>query len=134
MLRDFVNIFTIPGREAMLRSYVPVLILFAVSLVTAVLMMAASHWMSTFRPTPAKGAPYESGIQPLGDTRKRFAVKYYIVAMLFLLFDVEVVFLFTWGAVFQRIGLFGYVAILVFLMLLVVGLLYEWKKGALEWD
>lgn len=118
----------------MQREYVPVLIIFAISLANALILVGLSHVLSTFRPTPVKKSPYESGIPPLGDTRERFAVKYYVVAMLFLLFDVEVVFLFTWGAVFQRVGLFGYGAMLIFLLLLVVGLVYEWRKGALEWD
>ncbi len=118
----------------MLREYVPVLMIFGVSLGAAVFLVVGSHLVSTYRPTAVKGQPYESGMPPLGDARERFAVKYYVVAMLFLLFDVEVVFLFTWGAVFRRLGLFGYVAILVFLALLIVGLLYEWRKGALEWE
>jgi len=118
----------------MLREYVPVLMIFAVSLGAAVVMVVGSQILSNRRPTSVKGEPYESGIPPLGDTRDRFAVKYYVVAMLFLLFDVEVVVLFTWAVVFRELGLFGFVAILLFLLMLVVGLLYEWKKGALEWD
>ncbi len=118
----------------MQREYVPVLIIFAISMATALMLVGLSHVFSTFRPTSVKESPYESGIPPLGDTRERFAVKYYVVAMLFLLFDIEVVFLFAWGAVFRRVGLFGYAAMLIFLLLLVVGLVYEWRKGALEWD
>ena len=118
----------------MLREYIPVLMIFAVSLGVAAIMVIGSQIFSSHRPTPVKGQPYESGMPPLGDTRERFAVKYYIVAMLFLLFDVEVVILFTWGVVFKQLGLFGFIAILVFLLMLIVGLIYEWKKGALEWD
>lgn len=118
----------------MLREYIPVLILFGVSLLNAVLIVGVSHWLSTYRPTPVKAEPYESGIPPLGDTRERFSVKFYVVAMLFLLFDVEVVFLLAWGVVFREVGLFGYGAMLIFLFLLVVGLIYEWRQGALEWD
>jgi len=118
----------------MLREYVPVLIIFAMSLGAGAVMVIGSAIFSNYRPTPVKKEPYESGMPPVGDARERFAVKYYIVAMLFLLFDVEVVFLFTWGAVFRRLGLFGYVAIMVFIVLLIAGLLYEWRKGALEWD
>jgi len=118
----------------MLREYIPVLMIFAVSLGVAVIMVVGSQIFSSHRPTSVKGEPYESGMPPLGDTRERFAVKYYIVAMLFLLFDVEVVILFTWGVVFRQLGLFGFMAILVFLLMLIVGLIYEWKKGALEWD
>jgi NADH-quinone oxidoreductase subunit A len=118
----------------MLREYVPVLILFGLSLVTCVVMVVGSQIFSNYRPTAVKGEPYESGIPALGDTRERFAIKYYVVAMLFLLFDVEVVILFTWGVVFRELGMFGYLAISVFLFLLIVGLLYEWKKGALDWE
>jgi len=118
----------------MLREYIPVLMIFAISLGAAAVMVVGSQILSSHRPTSVKGQPYESGMPPLGDTRERFAVKYYIVAMLFLLFDVEVVILFTWAVVFKQLGLFGFVAILVFLLMLIVGLVYEWKKGALEWD
>lgn len=118
----------------MLREYVPVLMIFALSLGTALLMVLGSHILSNYRPTPVKEQPYESGIPPLGDTRERFAVKYYVVAMLFLLFDVEVVILFTWAVVFRQLGLYGFLIIAVFLLLLIVGLLYEWRKGALEWQ
>jgi NADH-quinone oxidoreductase subunit A len=118
----------------MMREYVPVLMIFAMSLGAAAVMVIGSAIFSTYRRTSVKSEPYESGIPPIGDTRDRFAVKYFVVAMLFLLFDVEVVFLFTWGAVFRRLGLFGYVSIMIFLVLLIAGLLYEWRKGALEWD
>lgn len=117
-----------------MREYVPVLILLGLSVAFAVMMVMMSDRLGPRRPTPIKSQPYESGIPPLGDARRRSAVKYYLVAMLFLLFDVEMIFLFAWGAVFRRLSLFGYLAILIFLFLLVVGLLYEWKKGALEWD
>jgi NADH-quinone oxidoreductase subunit A len=118
----------------MLREYVPVLMIFALSLGACLLMMIGSHILSSYRPTPVKEQPYESGIPPLGDTRERFAVKYYVVAMLFLLFDVEVVILFTWAVVFRQLGLYGFLTIAEFLLLLIVGLLYEWRKGALEWQ
>jgi NADH-quinone oxidoreductase subunit A len=118
----------------MLREYVPVLMIFALSLGVALLMVLGSHILSNYRPTPVKEQPYESGIPALGDTRERFAVKYYVVAMLFLLFDVEVVILFTWAVVFRQLGLYGFLTIAVFLLLLIVGLLYEWRKGALEWQ
>jgi NADH-quinone oxidoreductase subunit A len=108
--------------------------IFALSLGVAVIMVVGSQIFSNIRQTPVKDEPYESGMPPLGDTRERFAIKYYVVAMLFLLFDVEVVILFTWGVVFRELELFGFMVILVFLIFLVVGLLYEWKKGALEWD
>lgn len=117
----------------MLREYVPVLMIFVLSLGAGVLMVLGSHVLSNYRPNPIKEQAYESGMPPLGDTRDRFAVKYYVIAMLFLLFDVEVVILFTWAVVFRELGLYGFVVISVFLLLLVVGLVYEWRKGALEW-
>ena len=117
-----------------MRQYIPILILFAISFINAIALVGLSHLVSTFRPTPVKQTAYESGIPPLWDARQPFVVKYYLVAMLFLLFDVEVVFLFTWAALFQRLGMFGYGAILIFLFVLIVGLIYEWKKGALDWD
>ncbi len=118
----------------MLREYIPVLFLFGLSLAFAAMMVMMSNRIGARRPTPVKEEPYESGILPLGDTRQRFAVKYYVVAILFLVFDVEVVFLFAWGVVFRKLGWFGFLAIMIFLTLLIVGLVYEWKKGALDWD
>lgn len=118
----------------MLREYLPVLFLFALSIATGAMMVMMSLRIGPHRPTLVKAEPYESGMPPKGDTRERFAVKYYIVALLFLLFDVEVVFLISWAIVFRRLGIASFIAIIVFLLLLVVGLIYEWKSGALEWE
>ncbi|MBI4545279.1 MAG: NADH-quinone oxidoreductase subunit A [Gemmatimonadetes bacterium] len=118
----------------MLEAYVPVLILFGVSLANAVGIVVLSHLLSPFRPTPAKVMPYESGMVPLGNTRERFSIKFYMVAILFIVFDIETVFLIPWGVVFRRLGLFGFAEMLVFLGVLAVGLVYAWKKGALEWE
>lgn len=118
----------------MLREYVPVLILFAVAVVNAVGMMVASHILNPYRPTPEKVMPYESGMIPLGDTRERFSVKFYIVAILFIIFDIETVFLIPWGVAYRDLGVFGFVEMLVFIGVLLVGLIYVWKKGALEWE
>jgi len=118
----------------MLESYVPILILAAISLVNAAGMIVASHVLNTYRPTPVKEAPYESGMIPLGDTRERFSVKFYLVAILFIIFDIETVFLIPWGVMFRELGLFGFAEMLIFIGILVVGFLYVWKKGALQWD
>jgi NADH-quinone oxidoreductase subunit A len=118
----------------MLESYVPILILLGISLAQAVGMVAASAILSPTRTTSAKSAPYESGMTPLGDTRERFSVKFYLVAILFIVFDLETIFLVAWGVVMRNVGLQGFVAMMIFLAVLTVGLLYEWKKGALEWD
>ncbi|HSJ33196.1 MAG TPA: NADH-quinone oxidoreductase subunit A [Longimicrobiales bacterium] len=118
----------------MLESYVPILILLGVTLANAVGMVVLSHLVSPFRPTPAKLEPYESGMTPLGDTRERFSVKFYMVAILFIVFDLETIFLLSWGVVMRSLGWEGFVAALIFIVVLTVGMIYEWKKGALEWE
>ena len=114
--------------------YVPILILLGVSIANAVGMVVLSHLVSPFRPTPAKLEPYESGMPPLGDTRERFSVKFYLIAILFIIFDIETIFLIPWGVLFRDLGVFGFVEMLVFIGVLLVGFVYVWKKGALQWD
>jgi NADH-quinone oxidoreductase subunit A len=118
----------------MLDSYVPILILLGVSLANAVGMVVLSHLVSPLRPTTAKLDPYESGMTPLGDTRERFSVKFYMVAILFIVFDLETIFLLSWGVVMRSLGWQGFIAALIFIVVLTVGMIYEWKKGALEWE
>ncbi|MGH7573953.1 MAG: NADH-quinone oxidoreductase subunit A [Longimicrobiales bacterium] len=118
----------------MIDAYVPILILFGVSLANAVGMLVVSHLVSPRRPTPVKEAPYESGMVPLGDTRERFSVKFYMVAILFIVFDVETVFLIPWSVAVRTLGWEGFIAAMIFIVVLTVGMIYEWKKGALEWD
>jgi NADH-quinone oxidoreductase subunit A len=118
----------------MLESYLPLLILLGLSAAQAVGMVAISAVLSPTLRTPVKQAPYESGMEPLGDTRARFSVKLYVVAILFIVFDVETVFLVPWAVVRRRVGVAGFVTAAIFIFILPVGLIYEWKKGALEWD
>lgn len=118
----------------MLQSYTPILILLGISLLNAIGMIAASQLLSPYRPTPAKLDPYESGMIPLGNTRERFSVKFYMVAILFIVFDIETVFLIPWAVQFRQLGVFGFVEMMVFIVILLVGFAYIWKKGALEWD
>ena len=118
----------------MLQAYAPILILLGISLLNAVGMIALSHLVSPYRPTSAKLDPYESGMIPLGNTRERFSVKFYMIAILFIVFDIEAVFLIPWAVWFRKLGLFGFVEMLVFIGVLLVGYVYVWKKGALEWD
>jgi NADH-quinone oxidoreductase subunit A len=118
----------------MVGSYVPILILLGVSLANAIGIMALTHIVSVYRPTPAKAEPYESGIIPLGNTRERFSVKFYVVAILFIIFDIETVFLVPWAVMFRELGVFGFIEMLIFMAVLMVGFIYIWKKGALEWD
>jgi len=114
--------------------YVPILILLGVSVMNAAGMIVLSHFVSPLRPTAVKLEPYESGMVPLGDTRERFSIKFYLVALLFIIFDIETIFLIPWGVLFRELGLFGFVEMLIFIGVLLVGFVYVWKKGALEWD
>ena len=118
----------------MKQAYVGIAILFVVGLLNAGMFLLLSHLASTYRPTPAKALPYESGIDPLGDTRERFSVKFYIVAMLFIVFDIETIFFLPWAAIYRELGLFGLIEMVIFVFVLAAGLAYAWKKGALEWD
>jgi NADH-quinone oxidoreductase subunit A len=134
----------------MLRTYFPVLLLLGFVISQAVLMLGLSHLTLRPRPTPVKQTPYESGMPPLGDAHERFSVKFYMVAVLFIIFDIETVFLIPWGADFRQlsctvplaenacpaghISLFGLSEMIVFMIILLVGFVYVWKKGALQWD
>jgi len=115
-------------------SYAPLLILFGASVANAIGMVVASHIFNPRRPTPQKDMPYESGMIPLGDTRARFSVKFYMVAISFIVFDLETVFLIPWAVEMRELGWSAFVAVSMFVIVLAVGLLYEWKKGGLEWD
>ncbi len=117
-----------------MQEYLPVLLLFGFVLVNAVGILVLSHLVSPQRPTPVKATPYESGMPPLGSTRDRFSVKFYLVAMLFIVFDIETVFMIPWGVAFRQLGLFGLVEMVVFIAILLVGYVYAWKRGALEWE
>jgi NADH-quinone oxidoreductase subunit A len=118
----------------MLRSYLPILILMGLSLAQAVVIVAASQLVSPTRPTAVKKAPYESGILPLGTAHERFSVKFYLVAILFIVFDLETVFLIPWAVAMRELGWSGFFAAAIFLTVLTVGLIYEWKRGGLRWD
>ncbi len=115
-------------------SYLPVLILFGVSILNAVGMLAAAHILNPRRPTGQKDMPYESGMIPLGDTRARFSVKFYMVAISFIIFDLEMIFLIQWAVEMRYLGWEGFIAVSIFTAILVVGLIYEWRKGGLDWD
>ncbi len=118
----------------MLQEYVPLLILVGFVIVNAVGMLVLSQLVSPQRPTAIKGMPYESGVTPLGTTRDRFSVKFYLVAMMFIVFDIEAVFMIPWGVAFRQLGLLGLIEMVVFVVILLVGYVYVWKRGALEWD
>ncbi|MDD5404429.1 MAG: NADH-quinone oxidoreductase subunit A [Sulfuricella sp.] len=118
----------------MLENYFPILVFIAVGLVVGVGPMVAGFVLAPHRPDSEKLSPYECGFEAFEDARMKFDVRYYLIAILFILFDLEIAFLFPWAVVLGEIGLFGYVAMVIFLGILVVGFVYEWKKGALEWE
>jgi len=118
----------------MLEQYLPVLLFILVGLTLGAVLLAVGAVLSPNRPDPAKLSPYECGFEAFEDARMKFDVRYYLIAILFILFDLEIAFLFPWAVVLQDIGFEGFVAMMVFLFILIVGFAYEWKKGALEWE
>ena len=118
----------------MLAEYFPILLFIAVGLVVGVAPMALGKLLGPSRPDPEKLSPYECGFEAFEDARMKFDVRYYLVAILFILFDLEIAFLFPWAVVLPKIGFFGFAAMMIFLAVLVVGFVYEWKKGALDWE
>ena len=118
----------------MLENYFPILVFVAVGLLVGVGPMIAGFVLAPHRPDSEKLSPYECGFEAFEDARMKFDVRYYLIAILFILFDLEIAFLFPWAVVLEEIGLFGYLAMVIFLAILVVGFVYEWKKGALEWE
>ena len=113
--------------------YLPVLIHFLVVVAVAAAILGLSAWVGVKRPSRAKLSPYECGIPPVGDARERFSVSFYLVAMLFILFDVEAVFLYPWAVIFKSLKWFGFVEMLLYIAILLAGYVYIWKKGALDW-
>ncbi len=120
--------------ESLLRDWFPILIFLAIAGTIAVAMVVGSMLLATQRPDSEKLSPYECGFEPFEDARIRFDVRYYLVAILFIIFDLEVAFLFPWAVSLGDIGLFGFWSMVVFLGVLTVGFIYEWRKGALEWE
>jgi len=118
----------------MLAEYYPILLFILVGLAVGVGPMVLGKLLGPSRPDPEKLSPYECGFEAFEDARMKFDVRYYLVAILFILFDLEIAFLFPWAVVINEIGLPGYLAMMLFLGILVVGFVYEWKKGALEWE
>jgi len=118
----------------LLENYFPILMFILVGLGVGLGPLILGKLVSPHKPDAEKNSPYECGFEAFEDARMKFDVRYYLVAILFILFDLEIAFLFPWAVVLPEIGLFGYVAMMVFLFVLVVGFIYEWKKGALEWD
>ena len=119
--------------QGYLSSYAPILIHLVIAVLLSAGLILISWLIGERRPTRAKLTPYECGILPTGDARQPFAVKFYLVAMLFILFDVEAIFLFPWAVAFRELGMFGFVEMLLYILVLLAGYIYLWKKGALDW-
>jgi len=123
----------------MLTDYLPIAILFIISTGLAILFIVIGHLFGPKRPTPRKLEPYESGMRPIGPAMRRMPVRFYLVAVLFILFDIEVVFFLPWAVTLRSfigsgLGIFAFVEMLVFIVILLVGYIWVWKKGALEWE
>jgi NADH-quinone oxidoreductase subunit A len=118
----------------MLQGYLPVLIFIGVALLIGGVIVTAGRVLGPHRPDSAKNSPYECGFEAFEDARMKFDVRYYLVAILFIIFDLEIAFLFPWAVSLKEIGLFGFFSMMAFLGILVIGFIYEWKKGALEWE
>ena len=118
----------------MLSDYYPLLVILILAVTVGFIVVALGHLFGPRRPTERKAAPYESGMMPYGEGQRRISVRYYLVAVLFILFDVETVFLLAYAVVFRQLGVGGFIGMLVFVAILVVGFVYAWKKGALEWE
>ena len=114
--------------------YFPVLVQVLIAIAIAAGLVAASTLLGKHAKSPLKDTPYESGMAPVGSARERFSVKFYMVGMIFILFDIEAVFLYPWAVVYRQLKLFGFFEMLIFVLLILVGFFYVWKKGALDWS
>ncbi len=122
------------GHDAVPLNYLPILLFIVVALAFGFVSLLAGWVVRPSRPYKAKLQPYESGSPLFQDARVQFPMRYYIIAMLFVIFDIEVVFLFPWAVVYKKLGILGLLEMGLFLLILIVGFWYAWKKGALEWD
>ena len=120
--------------RAVLGEYLPILMFLFVAIVIAIALLAIGWLLGPKRPGTEKNSPYECGFEAFEDARMKFDVRYYLVAILFIIFDLEIAFLFPWATVYKDIGITAIVAMAIFLGILVIGFVYEWKKGALEWE
>jgi NADH-quinone oxidoreductase subunit A len=114
--------------------YFPILVMVVVVIAFAAIALTLSAITGPRRPNPAKLAPYESGMPPFGSARRRFSIRYYLTAVLFILFDIEIIFFYPWAVLFRQLELFGLIEMGVFILVLVIGYIYVWRKGGFEWD
>jgi len=120
--------------QNLLMDYLPVIIFIGIALVIGIALLASAMIIAVRKPDSAKVSTYECGFDPFDDSRMKFDVRFYLVAILFIIFDLEVAFLFPWAITLKDIGVFGFWSMMAFLAILTIGFAYEWRKGALEWD
>jgi len=118
----------------LLKEYLPIILFLIIALVLSVGFIAINYLLSPKKPDPEKLSSYECGFEPFNDSRMEFDVRFYLVAILFIIFDLEIAFLFPWAISLGNIGLLGFISMMIFLFILTVGFIYEWKKGALDWE
>lgn len=118
----------------MIHSYFPILVIFVISATIGAVIIILSTILARQNPTPVKLMPYECGMDPIGSARRRFPIRFFVLGILFIVFDVELIFLFPWAVCFDQLMLFGFIEMLLFVIVLFIGLGYVWKKGALEWQ
>lgn len=118
----------------LIQNYLPIIIFFGVAAGLACAMILASVVVGKQKPDPEKNSPYECGFEPFSDARSKFDVRFYLVSILFIIFDLEVAFLFPWAISLGKIGVYGFWSMMVFLGVLTIGFIYEWRKGALDWE
>ena len=118
----------------MVENYIPLVLMILFAFVFGLVMSKASEWFGPKNPTDEKLTTYESGMEPVKTARERFSVKFYLVAMLFIIFDIEVVFLYSWAVVFKKLGIFAFIEMFIFIAILFLGYFYLVRKGALRWD
>jgi NADH-quinone oxidoreductase subunit A len=118
----------------MIENYIPIFLMIGCAVCFGVFMGRINEWMGPRRPNEQKTTTYESGMEPVRSARDRFSVKFYLVAMLFIVFDIEIVFLYPWAVTFRNLGLQGFIVMFLFIFILLIGFYYAWRKGALDWD
>ena len=118
----------------LLQAYLPLVIFIGIAFVISAVLLVEPFFIAPSKPDPEKVSAYECGFDAFDDARMKFDVRFYLVSLLFIIFDLEVAFLFPWAVAFDDVGLFGFWAMMVFLAILTIGFIYEWRKGALEWD
>ncbi len=118
----------------MIQQYFPILLFILIGLLVGIAPIVLGSLLGPHRPSVAKQSPYECGFVPFSDARQPFDVKYYLIAIFFIIFDLEIAFLFPWAVVLRKLSVAGFIAMAIFLGILVIGFIYEWRKGALEWE